>query len=399
MNPGASARRGMKIFYVYYALLYMINACSAVFSIYFQSIGFSVAQIGQILAVGSAVSLLAQPIWGKAGDRAKSKIRVVQLLALLLVLVVAAMPFSGSYGYVLLVFTLFFFLVIPLIPMTDALTIEYMDRTGGHYSVVRACGPLGFGLISLTLGPLLNGRPTYVFYLLVAILALVALLGFKVPSLPHTPLPEGALPKRAPMRDLFKDKGLLLLLGFLVLMQISHNFYAAFEAVFCSDISGGDNNLIGYSMALCSVSEVIFLLFADKLWRAIGTRKLLLISSAFMMLRYFGLALVAQPAMLLVMDMTHAFCFAATTFALARYIARSVVPELQISGQMLVWVLAQSFAKIVSTLFGGMLVDAMGGIQPVFWIAGGLVAAAAAAFILLSKKVRDPEQEWLALHI
>ena len=118
-----------------------------------------------------------------------------------------------------------------------------------------------------------------------------------------------------------------------------------------------------------------------------------------MMLRYFGLALVAQPAMLLVMDMTHAFCFAATTFALARYIARSVVPELQISGQMLVWVLAQSFAKIVSTLFGGMLVDAMGGIQPVFWIAGGLVAAAAAAFILLSKKVRDPEQEWLALHI
>ena len=60
------------------------------------------------------------------------------------------------------------------------------------------------------------------------------------------------------------------------------------QAVFCSDISGGDNNLIGCSMALCSVSEVIFLLFADKLWRAIGTRKLLLISSAFMMLRYFG---------------------------------------------------------------------------------------------------------------
>ena len=66
-----------------YALLYMSNAIFGTFlPIYLDHVGYSSTAIGSLLALGPFVAIIAQPFWGIAGDRAKTKNNILKILVL-----------------------------------------------------------------------------------------------------------------------------------------------------------------------------------------------------------------------------------------------------------------------------------------------------------------------------
>ncbi len=61
-------------FLFFYVITYMGNAVYSTFiPVYFLNIGFSPSQIGTLLSLGPLVAILAQPVWGALGDRARTK--------------------------------------------------------------------------------------------------------------------------------------------------------------------------------------------------------------------------------------------------------------------------------------------------------------------------------------
>jgi PPP family 3-phenylpropionic acid transporter len=63
---------------VYYAFVYMsVGSFSSYIGVYFTQAGISHTQIGFLTSIGAALGLLAQPLWGLAGDRSRTKNRVL----------------------------------------------------------------------------------------------------------------------------------------------------------------------------------------------------------------------------------------------------------------------------------------------------------------------------------
>ena len=61
---------------------YMTNAIyQGYITVYFRDVGMTTRQIGVLQGVVPIVALLAQPLWGRVGDRARSRNAVLRLLA------------------------------------------------------------------------------------------------------------------------------------------------------------------------------------------------------------------------------------------------------------------------------------------------------------------------------
>lgn len=372
MGGESAARRGKGIgqFYLFYGLVYVTTACNSVLSVYYDAAGLTATQIGQVLAMGAVMGFLAQPVWGWAGDHSRSKMRLVQLLVLAMIVVISLIQLNNTFPYIIVMASLFYFFLKPLNPMVDSVAIEYLDSVGGSYSRARACGPIGYGLTTLVTGALMDRSAGNVFYVLLAALGVLAVLCFFMPVVPGRQS-SAAQGKKASMWLLFRDRELVVLLVTFVLMQVSNNFYHNFLPLFYQEL-GGDNTLMGIGLAICAASEAPVLFFADRIWRRMGTRNMFLMCGAVMTFRHFGMAFINSPYLIFVLDTTHAFCFAATSFALARYVATSVIPELRTSGQMMIWGLALSCANVTSSLAGGSLIDLFGRVQPLYLFTGSI---------------------------
>jgi len=328
--------------------------------IYLDGIGYRGAALGTLLALGPLVSMAAQPVWGMAGDRAKTKNDILRILFAGSGLAILLYPVSSNFFYLIAAISAFTFFQSAINPLYDAITLEYLETTRWNFGPIRLAGTFGFAAMAVIAGNLARHNIYHIFILYSAATAIAFASSFTLPRIKGHQS-EG---KRTGMWELFKNKELMLLTAFNLLVQTSLGFYYSFFPVYYRQM-GADNALVGWSMVISAMSELPFLLFASRIFKKIPVKYILLVSGSILALRWFLMYRITDVYAILPVMALHGLSFIVFLYSMATYISSSVPKELRASGQALNWLIILGISRISGSVIGGFLVD-IAGIRKVF---------------------------------
>ncbi|SFJ45041.1 MFS transporter, PPP family, 3-phenylpropionic acid transporter [Paenibacillus sp. UNC496MF] len=344
-------------FLFFYAFFYMGNAVYGTFiPLYFQHVGFTQSQIGTLLGLGPLIAILAQPIWGLFSDRAKTKNSILLLLLACTGLSVLLYPLTNQFALLLAFICVFTFFQSSIFALSDAVTLEALDKRGrGNFSLIRLGGTVGFAIMSILFGIIADKRIDLLFGVYAAIIAICFLLALRFPTI------EGhqAGSKKMSVRVLFKNRKLMLYIGANFVFQVTLGYYYAFFPLYFKEM-GGDSAWLGWSMVISSLSEVPFLLLSSRIFQRIRTWHILLGAGAAAALRWYLFSAIHDPFWLLPSQALHGLIFIVLTVTLANVINKEVPSELKASGQTLNGLLTLGVARIIGSLVGGVASEAYG---------------------------------------
>lgn len=363
------------IFILFYALVYMGNAVYGTFiPLYLDHLGFSKTIVGTLLSLGPFIAIIAQPVWGMAGDRASAKNNVLKILLLGCALTVLAYPVSTSIYYLFTIIAIFTFFQTPVVPLGDAITLEYIELTQWKFGPIRMAGTIGYALMSIAAGAAARHNINNIFPLYFAITLLTLAAVFKLPIVKG----HQSGGRKMAVWKLFHNRELVVLMSLNLIAMITLGFYYSFFSIYYKQL-GGDSALLGWGMFISAASEIPFLLFADRIIRRLGSKGTLIMSILVMAIRWFLLYAVTDVYVILGMNILHGLSFIVMAYSMVTYINKNVPKELRASGQTMNGLIGMGLARIAGSIFGGFLSD-MVGTQKVFLYASILNFTAVAVF-------------------
>ncbi len=363
-------------FVLYYAASYMATAVYVVFiPIYLNGLGYSRTLVGALLAFGPLVALAAHPAWGLAADRSPSKNRILYVLLLGSAACILLFPLSPAWPWVFLCIVLFSAFQSPIIPMSDAIALEHLSRTGRPFGPIRLAGTLGYAVMAVVAGFVARARIGAIFPLYAGMALLAFLVATRLPKVGG----HQASGPRVPVRALFRDRGLVVLLAFNFVLQLTLGFYYSFFAIHLKSL-GADTTMQGWAIFITSVAEIPFLLYADRILARIGVRWAMAAAGLFLALRWLLFFLVGDPGVIMAVNALHGVTVIVTIYCMATYINTNVPKELRASGQALNAMLCIGAARIIGSVAGGWISDLVG-IRRVFLGLSAIDAAAVLAFV------------------
>ncbi|SHE93202.1 MFS transporter, PPP family, 3-phenylpropionic acid transporter [Thermoanaerobacter uzonensis DSM 18761] len=349
-------------FIIFYAVFFMGGAIYGTFvPVYLDYIGYSKSEIGILMSLGPFVAIIAQPFWGITSDRARSKNFVLQILFLASIFTMALFPLSRNFYYLIAVITLFTFFQTSTGPISDAITLEYLSETNQKFGPIRMAGTIGYAVMSVIAGWFVQRYIGSIFILNIVVLFLAFMIVFKLPVVKGHQFGK----EKVSIWKLFSDKNLVLLMVFNFLVQITLGFYYTYFPIYFRQI-GGNNELLGWAYFISAMSEIPFLLYADKILEKIGTRGALIGASFVAAIRWLIISLFQNAYLVLPFQLLHGLIFIVLYYSMATYINQEVPKELRASGQTMNNLIGMGISRIVGSLLGGFLSDAYG-IKAVFF--------------------------------
>jgi len=315
-------------------------------------------QIGLLLALGSWVKLVGNPLFSLAADRTGNA---------RLALIAAIVASLGFYtGYIRAdgfwpIFAIAIFAsmcVTNMVPLTDGMALQLCSARGLQYGRIRLWGSLAFMAASLGAGYVLEGRSAdMVLYLMLGamILALLAALALPRPVGPAPHRPAGG------WLALMADRRLMRFLAAASLVQSSHAMLYSFSTLYWLSV-GYSESEIGIIWTITVISEVLLFAAGGSLLQRTGVAGLLIIGAAAGILRWVLAAFFIGWPALIVIGLLHALTFAATHLAAMSYLGRHVAPGLAASAQGLYGVMATGPLLGLSMLASGWLFQTVGGL-------------------------------------
>lgn len=291
-------------YFFYYASL---GALIPYWTLYLESLSFSVIEIGQLMAIFLATKIVAPSVWGWLADVTSQPIRVIRVGALLSAIFFALIFVETSFLSVLVMMVTFSFFRNAILPQMEAITLSHLQQELARYSNIRLWGSVGFLLAVLLLGILIDQYSVKLVPLIILSLLLALWLSTLFVSGPP------------PFRDQSSQRGLLKLLKkpnvmvfFLVgfLMQLSHGPYYTFYSIYMVEL-GYNNTLIGMLWNLGVVAEIGIFWIMHRLMIAFSAKSILLASLLLAGIRWGLIGYYAESlALLLIAQLFHAASFA-----------------------------------------------------------------------------------------
>ncbi|MBM7582915.1 PPP family 3-phenylpropionic acid transporter [Caldicoprobacter guelmensis] len=343
-------------FIIFYAILFMSNAIYGTFlPVYLDYIGYSKSSIGVLMSLGPFIAIIAQPFWGIVSDRSKSKNQVLKLLFMASILSMILYPLSSNFYYLLFVIAIFTFFQTSIAPISDTITLEYLSATRQKFGPIRMAGTIGFAIMSIIAGFFAQRYIKSIFILNVLIMGLAFLTALKLPIIQGHQFGK----QHVSIIKLFSDKNLVTLMVLNFLVQATLGFYYTYFPIYFKQL-GGSSSLLGWAYFISAISEIPFLLYADKILQKVGTIKALLFSTFIASVRWFLIFIITNAYMFLPLQLLHGLIFIVLYYSMAIYINQEVPKELKTSGQTINNLIGMGIARITGSLVGGFLSDTYG---------------------------------------
>ncbi len=347
---------------------------------YLRSLGFSAAQIGELLAIFLATKLFAPYIWGWIADRTTQRLRMLRIAAGLSVVFFALILLRDGYVWLAVMLFLSSFFFNAFLPQLESVTMDSLGYMSRHYSRIRLWGSIGFIVCAVGFAPLIDrlgiGLTPYLLFGVMVAMWLVALRSVDrrvAPSSPASVLPQ------------LTRVEVLCLLALCFVIQLTHTPYYAFFSIYMSD-AGYGRTFIGQLWALGVISEVGVFLVVPALLMRWGAPALLSFSMLITALRWFLLAQFPhQLPVVLFAQTLHAVTFGVYHAAAIQLINRWFPGVLRGRGQALYLAVSFGLGGALGSLSVGHLWDAFGG-ATVFLLASALAAGGALLTVPLYRR-------------
>lgn len=387
MRGNPDPRQGALALHGFYFLYYGLQGVSIPFlPLWFASRGLDPALIGLIVATSFLPKILSTPVVAHLADQTgRAHALIAGALAASLALFVCY-PFSTAPAW-LLAITLLLNAVFPaVLPLMDRMAIASGRGQGSSYTVMRACGSLGFAVVTVAGGYLIKTFDAdWVMWL--SIVLIVACLAC-VRLLPRAARPAAGetapLAVRLPMLEVLRDRPLLLCIAAASLVQASNGFLYSYSTLYWT-ASGLSTALISLLWVVGVASEVLFFFLAPRILARTGAQWLILTSAIMTAIRWAGLSATTDPTLIAALQLLQCFTLAGNNAAIMWYITRHVPAAIKTSAIALYALLSGGVFMFTSIQLGGALYRSY---APGGFLAMSLCAIGAVPLLVYAEKRR-----------
>lgn len=357
-------------------------------NLYLDDVGFTKTQMGMFTSVSTLLVLLAQPLWGYASDRAKTKNRILNILLFCGAVIILGFYLNVNYWWVMLVNCVFCVFYNPVPALMDNLTLENLESKKGKFNFghIRIGGTLGYSIGVLAAGQLMHDEYKRMFYM-ISILLLIAII-----CLQFVPKVQGYQKKenQSSFKELLRDKKIFCFIFLNFVFSMGTVVYYSYYPLYFNKI-GGDSGLVGTLMFITAMSEVPFWLIAGRLVEKLGYKRMMIISAIVTGLRWTLLSVAATPALAIVINLTHGFCFVTLNFCIVTYINENIPKDLRATGQSMNNMITTIFSRVIGGVAIGYLSDIFG-VPTMLRIVGIAAFAGAGIFAAAYKLIENREK-------
>jgi PPP family 3-phenylpropionic acid transporter len=367
------AKRLAGFYFWYFAA---IGALIPYLGLYLQARGLSAEQIGVVLALLAVTRIFAPYVWGALADRTGYRMRVIRWTLAGATLCWLAMALPGAFGWILGCAVAYGALVNGTMAQFEVVTFSHLDRASHRYARLRVWGSIGFVVVVLGLGPILERLgiltlPGWIASMFVAALFIAQRVPEPIGGPRHLAGDGGLV-------AILRQRPVIALLIACLFAQLSYGPYYGFFSIYLES-HGYRKDAIGLLWSIGVIAEVGMFWFIASVMPRLPLRRLLLWSLAATVARWLLLILtIDHPRALAAAQLIHAVSFGVYHLAAVNLVQQLFPPALQGRGQAIYVGVSYGIGGALGGWLSGYLWDRV----PVEWIwIGGSVAAAIAWLI------------------
>lgn len=342
-----------------YYLVYFVSVGTLVpyWSLYLKSQGFSVADIGELMAILVGTKIFAPYMWGWLADHTGKRMVIVRAASLLSVVAFVAIFIRQDFWWLAAVMFLFSFFWNANLPQFEAVTLEYLGGKSHTYTKIRLWGSLGFVFAVLILGSVLEIYGAEILPGIVAVILLSVWLCSLIVS------DKGRVAHDEPLasiKSVMTQPVVVAVFVVCFLIQASHGPYYTLYTVYLED-HGYARSYIGLLWALGVIAEIMVFLVVHRWLIKYGPRRLLILTLVLTTIRWVLIGtMVENHAVILLAQFFHAASFGLYHAVAIQLIYYFFPKRLQGRGQALYSSLSFGAGGAVGALFSGYLWDFAG---------------------------------------
>lgn len=352
----------------HYALIQLLfnSACVAIYgfsSVYLKAQGLGDAHIGLVMALGTGINVVAQPVMGSLADRTR-RLSLNRLIALfyLLALAVAAVLLPGGLPVMVVagLFVLLSFTMSISETFTNSLAMEQVNHgIQLNFGLARGIGSVGYAVASLALGKIVaaySESTVMPFVILFCVLSILALLPFGRGLKRSTAQEKQSLNLLAFIRE--NRRFCLFVLG----VALMYYCYCA-RATYMYQIVlavGGDVEQFGRISAFTAFVELPAMAAYPLLSKKFKTRPIVLFAAVCFIIRTLVICFARNMAWIYVSQAMQMVSYALFIPASVYYVNELIGETNRNKGQTFLG-MGQSMSSICASLLGGAMLSAAGG--------------------------------------
>lgn len=356
--------------------------------VYLGEQGLSTSEIGLIVGTGGIVTLIAQPLWGMISDKMKT-VRKVLLALVVMTAISGYVLFSvDSFLWLVVSALVVYFFLMPIDPLTESLNFTVSEMEGISYGSVRTYGALGFAVLSLVIGFMMDSFGMGSVSILFVVLGILAFgLVWKMPEVQASTEPVTI----KELKQVLSSKEVILFLVLIFICSVPARMNDTFLGIHIRAL-GGETSLIGTAFFIAAISEIV--VFALSFWWLRKGRELEIITIAtfFYFVRFFFSGFVSSPWVLTGLQVLQMLTFPVFYTAAIQYLYNIMPREWRATGQTVLALLFFGLSGIVASYVGGYVYDAFGGQVLYFSIAAMSLAGCIFGICLIIFKRKEPSQ-------
>jgi len=351
------------IFFIFAALGTLINYIP----LYYDEIGFNGVQISTINVLGSAALILVAPQIGFVADRAKSK-RLVLLAGLLIfAFSLGSIPLLKSFVPILLLWIIYRTISGPLYSTSENLSYSVAAKTSekgnSSFGSIRLWGSVGFALATWAAGWIYQEygiKANMVFFLVMIGLSILTLLLTSKSVLDseeekHTE----KLSLKAILKLIVSHRYLFFMALALALSDPTQDGIRNFEPIYMSNL-GLEAGMIGFANMLSAISEVPFMIYADRIIRKFGIRNIILFVFVFDILRRLAVWFFPTGEMVFATSVLTSFSFTFRLVSSVTLVNLTLPKNVTSTANAFIGVTMFSLGFMISNAIGGFVYDSLG---------------------------------------
>lgn len=360
-NPVLLAK---SIFFTFYAAASVLLPFLA---LYFEQRGLLGTQIGLLAAIPPVMTMIGASAWSGLADATRRHKLVFLLVIVGAAVSTIAIPLADDFVGLSLIIALQSFCFMPLIPLLDNTALEVLDKQSDRYGQIRLWGSIGWGIGAPLIGPLVERFGLHWSFYGHAILLLVGLLiAVRLPVAQQSNGGNFVTGLKRLLQDIRWPLFLLIIFvaGFGDAIARNYSFLYYKEL-------GASNTLMGLSLTIGTISELVVLALSSLLLKRFGSQKLLILGASTQALRLLGWSFINDPYLALSLQLLNGLSFGALWMAGVAYAKEIAPPGLSAVAQGLLSGVYFGLASVVGALLGGLWYEQLGSWGMYRW--GGLV--------------------------
>lgn len=269
----------------YFCLFFAIGSLGPLLSSYFKDVlNLSTSQIGLLISLTPITAIFSQPIWGMLSDFTQNPKRMLLIAQISTIVIALFYSTITSYGMLFFVVIALSITQSALIPLSDSIALNYVQKVSGNYGAIRLFGSIGFAIAVLFSGRLAEIYGLSIIFYIFSFLIFIGIgITFFLPNAIITNEREPIL-KGVPVLLSKKNFILFLIFTFVVFGPVSAN--NTYFGLYIQSL-GGTLTGIGIAFLISAGSEAPFLQIASKIMRKYGIFNLLILTALVSALRWF----------------------------------------------------------------------------------------------------------------